>query len=162
MLFLPIAIFGLPPRLWLWYQLVLLLIPQGRILTRALWDYPAFGRPSGAYLLANERVVLAGQFAHVLLADGSVDALVEAASRERLRPQALEYLQEIAAGRSRAFAKHVHDPDRQLRTDMIDVLGLSADPAALPLLEALTSDTDSVVAHAAARAVARLQVASAS
>jgi hypothetical protein len=61
------ALFGLSPRLWLWSLPLLLLIPQGRILTRALGDYPTFGEPSGPYLLANEGVVLAGCALHLLL-----------------------------------------------------------------------------------------------
>ena len=40
-----------------WVLIVLAIIPQGRILTRALLDYPAFKRPARAYLIANEAVV---------------------------------------------------------------------------------------------------------
>lgn len=40
-----------------WVLIVLAVIPQGRILTRALHDYPKSKRPSGGYLIANEAVV---------------------------------------------------------------------------------------------------------
>jgi len=31
-----------------------LVIPQGRILVRAFWDYPSLNKPKAPYLLANE------------------------------------------------------------------------------------------------------------
>lgn len=38
-----------------WCSLVaVVVLPQGRILTRAFVDYPAFKGPKGTYLLANE------------------------------------------------------------------------------------------------------------
>jgi hypothetical protein len=40
-----------------WALIVLAVIPQGRILTRALHDYPRFKRPAAGYLIANEAVV---------------------------------------------------------------------------------------------------------
>ena len=50
----------------------------------------------------NDAIVLAGHFANVMLADGKVDAIVEALGRGKQRDQALQYLQEIAAGRTRS------------------------------------------------------------
>lgn len=41
-----------------WSFLVVALIPQGRILTRALLDYPRFNRPAAPYLAANESLVV--------------------------------------------------------------------------------------------------------
>jgi len=41
-----------------WILIILAVIPQGRILTRALHDYPRFRRPAGGYLIANEAAVV--------------------------------------------------------------------------------------------------------
>jgi hypothetical protein len=41
-----------------WWLAAPLLLPQGRIGTRAFVDYPAFGRRPWAYLAANELLVL--------------------------------------------------------------------------------------------------------
>ena len=46
-----------------------------------------------------------------MLADGNVDAIVEALGRSKLREQALVYIQEIAAGQPPVFARHLQDPD---------------------------------------------------
>ncbi|MBI4661231.1 MAG: hypothetical protein HY735_20605 [Verrucomicrobia bacterium] len=54
LLLLALAAF-LPHRLWL--LIVLAIIPQGRILTRAFGDFPKQQRPAGAYLIANEALV---------------------------------------------------------------------------------------------------------
>lgn len=40
-----------------WMLTVLAGIPHGRILTRALYDYPRFKRPATGYLIVNEAVV---------------------------------------------------------------------------------------------------------
>ncbi len=42
-----------------WLLVVLAVIPQGRILTRAFCDYPRFKRPAAGYLIANEAAVAA-------------------------------------------------------------------------------------------------------
>jgi HEAT repeat protein len=113
--------------------------------------------------LASERtdgVVLAVAFASGMLSDGAIDRLTEALPRPRLHDQAKQYLAEIAARRAAIFARHVQDPDPRIRADIADVLGLSDDEAALPIVEPLASDADPAVARAAARAVARLRVAS--
>ena len=109
-----------------------------------------------------DSIVLAGHFASVLLADGKVDAIVEALSRGKQRTQALQYIQELAAGRSDVLARHLQDPDVRIRIDVVDAMGLSRDPKALPFVEPLAKDRDAEVAKAATRAVARLRGAKAS
>ncbi len=47
----------LPHRTWA--LLILAIIPQGRILTRAFNDYPAFKQPVAGYVIVNEAVVVA-------------------------------------------------------------------------------------------------------
>ena len=109
--------------------------------------------------LANDRndgVALAGAFAAAMLANGSVDPIADALTKSKLRDQARQYLVEIAPGRSREFTKQLMDPDPRLRLEVVDVLGLAGDPAALPVIEPLTKDRDAQVAKAAERAVARL------
>jgi HEAT repeat protein len=110
----------------------------------------------------NDSVVLAGHFANVLLADGKVDAIVEALGRGKQRDQALQYIQEIAVGHSELFTRHLQDPDVRIRVDLVDAIGLSGDGKALPLIEPLARDHDADVAKAAARAIARLRGARAS
>ncbi len=44
-----------------------------------------------------------------------------------------------------------------MRIDLINALGLSADPQALPLVLGMQQDTDAAVVRASTRAVARLQ-----
>jgi HEAT repeat protein len=105
----------------------------------------------------NDAIVLAGHFANVMLADGKVDAIVEALGRGKQRDQALQYLQQIAVGRTAVFARQLQDPDVHIRIDIVDAIGLSGDPKGLPLLEPLTKDHDAEVAKAATRAIARLR-----
>jgi HEAT repeat protein len=105
----------------------------------------------------NEAVLLAAHFANARLSSGAIDTIVEALARTRRRDQAWGYLFELVEGRSAAFARHVQDPDARVRRDIVDILGLAGDPAALPLVEPLTKDRDEAVAHAAVRAVARLR-----
>ena len=110
----------------------------------------------------NDAILLAGHFATVKLADGKVDAIVEALTRGRLHDQARQYIQELAVGRSQIFARHLQDPDARIRLELVDAIGLSGDAAALPLIEPLAKDRDGEVAKAATRAIARLRGASAS
>ena len=105
----------------------------------------------------NDGVLLATHFANVRLSDGPLDAIVEALARNRLREQAWQYLFELAAGRATAFARRLQDPDERIRRELVDILGLSGDPAAAPLLEPLAKDRDEDVAQAAIRAIARLR-----
>jgi HEAT repeat protein len=105
----------------------------------------------------NDRVLLAGRFASVLLENRPIDALIEALAQPRLRDQARQYLVEIAAGRSTAFNRQAQDPDARLRADVADILGLGGDEAALTIVEPMINDRDPQVARAAGRAVARLR-----
>lgn len=99
---------------------------------------------------------LAGHFAFALLNDGSVDPVVEALSRSRLRDQAIQYVRELAFGRAGAFALHLQNPNPQVRREIVDALGLSGDSAAAAIVEPLTRDKAAEVSEAALRAVARL------
>jgi HEAT repeat protein len=105
----------------------------------------------------NDAVVLAGAFATAMLANGPADRIVEALSRPRLHDQAKQYLVELARRRTAAIGAYATDPNATLRVDVADVLGLTDDPAALPVVEALQKDSDARVARAADRAVARLR-----
>jgi HEAT repeat protein len=105
----------------------------------------------------NDAVLLASHFANVQLAGGAVDSIIEALTRSRLRDEAWQYLFELSAGGPSAFARHLQDPDERIRRDLVDILGMSGDPAAAMLVEPLTNDRAESVAHAAARAVARLR-----
>jgi HEAT repeat protein len=115
--------------------------------------------------VSNERsdaVILAGHFANVMLADGKVDAIVEALGRGKLREQALQYVKEIAVDRAQIFTRHLQDPEARIRIDIVDAIGLSGDAKALPLIEPLAKDHDAEVARSATRAIARLRGAKAS
>jgi HEAT repeat protein len=102
-------------------------------------------------------VTLAGAFASIMLGNASTDQVSDVLVRPRMREQAKRYLVEIAPGRTATFGHQLLDSDSQIRVDVIDALGLAADPAALAALEPLTADQDPLVARAAERAVARLR-----
>jgi HEAT repeat protein len=113
-----------------------------------------------AAALAGERrqaVLLAGNFASAVLSNAPIEPLTEALRQERVRVQARQYLIEIAPGRSALFTRQAQNPDARTRADVADILGLSYDPAALPIVESMLKDPDPQVALAAERAVARLQ-----
>ena len=105
----------------------------------------------------SDTVTLAGMYASALLANAPIDRLADALTRSRLHDQAKQYLVDLVAGRTAALASHLQDPDARLRLDVVEVLGLSGDPAALPLVEPLLKDRDPQVARAAVRAVAILK-----
>ncbi|MBI4484376.1 MAG: HEAT repeat domain-containing protein [Acidobacteria bacterium] len=105
----------------------------------------------------NESVQLAGRFAVAALSNASLEPIGDLLTKPRLRDQARQYLIELAAGRTGAFSRYVQDPEPSVRIDVADILGLAGDPAALPLIEPLTKDTDPQVVKAADRAVARLR-----
>jgi HEAT repeat protein len=107
----------------------------------------------------DEAVLLAGSFAAVRLANGKLDAIVNALTQARRREQAFNYLIELAPGRAPEFAAHAQNADATVRADVADILGLAGDPSALAVVEAMMRDRDPRVARAAERAVARLRAA---
>jgi HEAT repeat protein len=107
----------------------------------------------------NDAVLLAANFAAVLFSTSSIDAIAEALARPKLREQAMRYLIELAPGRSAAFVSLAQDPAARVRSDVADVLGLSCDAAALPIVEPMMQDRDPQVVRSARRAVARLRAA---
>jgi len=109
--------------------------------------------------LAGERsdsTVLTGAFASAMLSGAPLGPITEALTRPKLREQARQYLVELAPGRSSMFTQQLQDPDARIRIDVLDVLALGGDAAALPLVERAGTDRDPQVAKAAERAVARL------
>ena len=107
----------------------------------------------------NQELLLAGQFANVLLSNGPVDGLVDGLTRARQRDRALRYLADAAPGRAGLLAPHVQHPQADVRADLLDVLGLSGDPQAQPIAQRMQQDPDPAVARAATRAALRLQSA---
>jgi len=108
----------------------------------------------------NDTALLAGTFALAMLGNGTIDPIIEALTRTKTHDQAFSYLIELAPGRTRLFTRAAQDPDEHLRADIADVLGMSLDPAALPLLEPMTRDRDAATVRAADRAIARIRAAS--
>jgi HEAT repeat protein len=104
----------------------------------------------------NEALLLAGHFANAMLAEGSIDAIVDSLPRPKLHDQAATYIQDLAYGRTQLFANHLQDPDVRIRLELVDLLGLAGDVRAVPLIEPLLKDREADVAFAAARALARL------
>lgn len=102
-------------------------------------------------------VSLAGAFALIVLGNVPTDQVADSLSRPKLREQAKRYLIELAPGRTTAFVHQLLDSETQVRLDMVDVLGLAGDPAAIAVLEPLVQDREPQVARAAERAVARLR-----
>lgn len=105
----------------------------------------------------NEAVALAALYASARLANERVDRIADALTKPRLRLQARQYLLELLPGRVSSVATHLQDPDARLRQDVVELLGVSGDPAALPLVEPLLKDREPQVARAAERAAARLR-----
>ena len=105
----------------------------------------------------SDDVQLAGSFAAVMLSSASLDPLVDKLLQPRARDRARGYLIEIAPGHAAAFSRQIQDPEPRLRGEIVDILGLSGDRAALPLVEPLTRDPNPIVALAAQRAVDRLR-----
>jgi len=106
----------------------------------------------------SDDVQLAGSFADVMLSSASLDPLVDKLLQPRTRDRASVYLIEIAPGHAAAFSRQVQDPEPRLRGEIVDILGLSGDRAALPLVQPLTKDPNPIVALAAQRAVDRLRM----
>jgi len=104
-----------------------------------------------------DSLLLTGAFAAAMLSHAPLTPIAEALTRPKLRDQAYQYLVELAPGRSSLFTQQLQDPDPRVRADVIDVLALGGDVAALPLVERLLADRDQQVARAAERAVARLR-----
>jgi hypothetical protein len=110
--------------------------------------------------LARERsdaALLAEQFAAVMLAKGIFDPLFEALARPGVRYTAMQYLIDAAPGRSAAFSRAARDADPAMRADVVNILGLSYDSAALAVVQPLKQDKDPLVARAAERAEIRLR-----
>ena len=105
----------------------------------------------------DQGVTLAGAFALVILGNGPTDRVADSLGKPKLREQAQKYLIELAPGRTTAFAHQLLDGDPQIRLDIVDVLGLAGDPAAIAAVEPLMKDRDPQVARAAERALARLK-----
>ena len=105
----------------------------------------------------DQSVTLAGAFALVILGNAPTDRVADSLGKPKLRRQAQTYLIELAPGRTTAFAHQLLDGDPQIRLDIVDVLGLAGDPAAIAAVEPLMTDRDPQVARAAERAVARLR-----
>jgi HEAT repeat protein len=105
----------------------------------------------------NESLLMSGHLANVLLADGSIDPLVDSLAHSRQRDLAFDYVSELAFGRTAALGRHAQSPNPLVRLALADVLGLSDDPAAIAVVEPLVADKDPGVALAARRAIARLR-----
>jgi HEAT repeat protein len=105
----------------------------------------------------SDAVQLTGAFASARLSDGPIDSIVEALTRSRVRDQARQYLVELASTRAAILNRYAQDPDARIRADIADAIGLAANPALLPIAEALAKDQDAQVARAGERAAARLR-----
>ena len=105
----------------------------------------------------DQGVSLAGAFAIAMLGNGPTARVADWLSKSKFREQTKQYLIELAPGRTTMFAHQLLDSDPQIRVDMVDVLGLAGDPAAIAVLQPLTGDRDPDVARAAERAIARLK-----
>ena len=104
----------------------------------------------------SDAVALAGVFASARLANARIDRIADALIRGGLRAQARQYLMELLPGRVAQVTSQVQDPDARLRLEIVELLGVSGDARALPLVEPLLRDREPQVARAAERAVARL------
>ena len=104
-----------------------------------------------------DAVALASAFASAMLENGSIERIVDAVTKSRLRDRARGYIAELAARRAASFGPHLIDPDERIRLELIEALGIAGDHTALPLLDPVLQDRDPQVARAAERASARLR-----
>jgi HEAT repeat protein len=104
----------------------------------------------------SDAVIFAGTFAAAMLADGPIEGIADALLRPKAHDMAKQYLTEIARVRIDRLGRYAQDPDPGMRADIADILGVSGDAAALPVIEALVKDQDKQVALSAERASARL------
>jgi len=105
----------------------------------------------------SDAVTLAAAFASALLENGSVERIVDALTKPRLRDRARDYVEDIAARHAASLGPHLMDPDERIRLEIVEALGQAGGPAALPLVEPLVQDRDPKIARAADRAAARLR-----
>jgi HEAT repeat protein len=137
---------------------------SAHVKTIAIEGLARVGDPSQAAAIeaavANQRddaMQLAASFASATLSNAPITPLIDALSRPRLHDQAVAYLSEVAAGRSRQLMTGSHDPDPRIRADVADILGVAGDIEALPIVEAMARDEDPGAARSAERASARLR-----
>jgi HEAT repeat protein len=107
----------------------------------------------------NEQLLLARSFAAARLGKGSLEEVVDALSRSRVREQAVGYLIDLAPKHASMLGRFAQDPDPAIRVIIANALGLSGDAAALRIVEPMTKDADPRTSRAAARAAARLAAA---
>ena len=74
----------------------------------------------------DDRVLLAGTFATVLLAGGSIERITDALLRPKQRDQAKQYLADISRRSANVLGRYAQDPDPGVRADIADVLGSPA------------------------------------
>jgi HEAT repeat protein len=106
----------------------------------------------------DQRAVLAGGFALVMLGNAPTDRVSDALGNPKMREQARQYLIEIAPGRTTTFTHQLMDTDPAVRLVMVEALGLAGDPAAVAVIEPLVQDRVPEVARAAELAIGRLRV----
>ncbi len=105
----------------------------------------------------SDAVIFAGTFAAAMLADGPIEGIADALLRPKAHDLAKQYLTEIARVRVDRLGRYAQDPSPGMRADIADILGLSGDAAALPVVEALAKDQEKLVALSGERAAARLR-----
>ena len=105
-------------------------------------------------------VIIALHYATLRLgAPGSSPAQIIASLRDAaLRPQAVQYLLNLAPSAGATLAESLRDQDPDVRRTIADVLGFSADAAVVPALTQVAKDPDPDVALAAQRALVRLKL----
>ena len=105
----------------------------------------------------NGLVLLAEGFASVQLSGEGLDPLFDALAKSSLRDQAFRYLYELAPKHVARLGSRAQDRSARMRADVADLLGLSREVSALPVVEPLLQDKDPEVVRAAERALARLR-----
>jgi hypothetical protein len=105
----------------------------------------------------SDAVIFARTFAAAMLADGPIEGIADRLLRPKAHDMAKQYLTEIARVRVDRLGRYAQDPDPGMRADVADILGLSGDASALPIVEGLARDQDKQVALSGERAGVRLR-----
>lgn len=107
---------------------------------------------------SSEMVRAAMTFALQKLGKNYIPRLVEFLGRDKSAPQVAAYLLELGPSIAQLLVPHLQDPTDAIRGNVAMILGEIGGQAAIPALQALTTDRDKDVIEAATRAIERIKM----
>lgn len=107
---------------------------------------------------SSEMVRAAMTFALQKLGRNYIPRLVDFLGHDKSAPQVAAYLLELGPSIAQLLVPHLQDPTDAIRGNVAMILGEIGGPAAIPALQALTTDRDKDVIEAATRAIERIKM----